>query len=245
MATIKKLDAKSLRNNEHFQFSTDFKALVMKHDPEKLKVKPLFEDYCKAYDDEDEAMLVVRKSAVSEDIVNADTRRDNDFRGFADAVKATTKHFNPQVVTAATKVKILLDTTGNVAPMANDQETSKIYNLIQELRSPAYSSEIALMKLEDWVSRLEESNQAFETLSRQRVEEVSQRTLLKVKETRIVVDEQYKSIIARIEAYLTIGEDILVYDAFIAELNTLIDNYRNLLAQRQGRAEAKKEKEKE
>lgn len=240
---VKKCDFSKLRNNEQFQFSTEFKALVTKHDPEKLKVKALFDDYCKAYDAEDEAMLVVRKSAVSEDIVNADIRRDNDFRGFADAVKAAQKHFNPQVVTAAKKVKILLDTIGNVAPMANDQETSKIYNLIQELRSPAYSSEVALMKLEDWVAQLEEANQAFEALTRQRVEEVSQRTLLKVKETRIAVDEQYRNIITRIEAYLNIGEEVSVYEAFIAELNALIDNYRNLLAQRQGRAEAKKEKE--
>lgn len=242
---IKKLDLKSLRNNEHFQFSTDFKALVSKYNPETLKVKPLFDNYCKAYADEDEAMLVVRKSAVSDDIVNADAQRDNDFRGFADAVKAAQKHFNPLVATAAKKIKTLLDTTGNVANMPNDQETSKIYNLIQELRSPTYSSEIALMRLDDWVAQLETSNQAFETLTRQRVEEISQRTLLKVKQTRTDVDEIYRSIITRIEAYLNIGEEVSAYSQFIPELNTLIDNYRNLLAQRQGRAEAKKDKDTE
>lgn len=66
-------------------------------------------------------------------------------------------------------------------------------------------------------------------------------TIIKTLDTKSLRNnEQYKAMIVRIESYINIGEGDL-YVQLIAELNRIIDKYRNLLAQRKGRANAKKE----
>jgi hypothetical protein len=53
---IEKLNIIHLRNDEHFQFHTEFRDLVAKEGPLALKIKPQFDDYLPLYDNVGEAL---------------------------------------------------------------------------------------------------------------------------------------------------------------------------------------------
>jgi len=66
-----------LRNDANFQFHTEFKELAEKLTPEALKIKPLFEAYLPLYEKVDLALKKIVKSAITEQIQDADKARDN------------------------------------------------------------------------------------------------------------------------------------------------------------------------
>ena len=112
---VEKIDLHSLRNDEHFQFNTEFRDMVKVADPEKLKVKPQFDAYLPLYAQEDEALKKIMKSAITADIEAADHVRDLTFRGISDAAKSALRHFKPETQAAARRLQVLFDTYGNVA----------------------------------------------------------------------------------------------------------------------------------
>ena len=85
---ITAIDNTKLRNEEHYQFQTDFKGLVEKNTPAALGIAVQFTAYLPLYDNEGEALNVIRRSAVTDDLSDADILRDSTFRGVTDAVKA-------------------------------------------------------------------------------------------------------------------------------------------------------------
>ena len=98
---INKIDFTRMRNDEHFQFHVEFRALVHKYDAAKLNIAAQFQTYLPLFDREDTALKKIMKSAVTAEIQAADKERDNVFRGMTDAQKAALKHFDPQVQAAA------------------------------------------------------------------------------------------------------------------------------------------------
>jgi hypothetical protein len=121
----------------------------------------------------------------------------------------------------------------NLARRPLNEQTSALYNLLQELNG-AYAADIHTLNITKWVEELEANNRTFDELVKTRYDEKAQRTDLVVREVRIDVDAAYRTIIERIEA-LVIVEGLENYEAFIRRLNVVITKYNNILAQRQGR----------
>jgi hypothetical protein len=230
-----------LRNDEHFQFHTEVKDLALDFDPDKLRIKPQFESYLIVYAREDECIKKILKSDVTEKRLEADRHRDTLFRGFVDAVKSGLHHFDPTVTDAANRLSILLKTYGNLARKPYNEETSAIYNLVQDLKGK-YAPDVTIVNLDKWVTELEVRNQAFEALMQVRFTEIDERIELKTKEERIQLDLIYHDITKHINA-LSLIENDPWFDDFIHKLNSRIEVYHTLLAQRKGRNAAKKEKE--
>jgi hypothetical protein len=69
---------------------------------------------------------------------------------------------------------------------------------------------------------------------------LEQRTELKAKEVRNEIDKVYQLIIKRINALMLIEKNP-VHETFIRQWNARIKVYNDLLAQRKGRSEAKKD----
>jgi len=142
-----------LRNDAHFQFHTEFRDLVTKQGAETLKIKPQFDAYIAIYGREDEALKKITKSALTEKIHEADIARDEIFLGMIDVNKGMCRHFTPEVQEAAKRLKILFDTYGNVANKPLNEETSAIYNLLQELEGK-YATDVTAAGLTTWAAEL-------------------------------------------------------------------------------------------
>jgi hypothetical protein len=220
---ISKIDTNHLRNDAHFQFHTEFRDLVTKHTPQTLKIEPQFKVYLPLYDRVDEALKKIVKSEFTAKIHEADKARDEIYTGLTEMNTTALKHFSPQVRETAERLKIVFDTYGNVANKPLNEETSAIYNLLQELQGK-YASDVTTVGIEQWVTELEVRNKAFEKLVKERFDETAARTDIVLKYARAQLDLIYRSTIERINA-LAIVEGYDDYEAFIKTINAIIAKY--------------------
>lgn len=234
-----------LRNAEHFQFMTEFKELVERFGVSVLKIAKLFTVFLQLFEKEDECQIVVQKSAYTEKIIKADQLRDGTFRGLCDAVNSALNHFDADKAEAARQLKIVLRAYGNLAQKSSDEETSGIYNLIQDLEDK-YAGEVDLVGIADWVAELKKNNEAYKKLVQERDAESAEKPDENMRRVRMEVDSSYRDMVSAVESLALLADDeaeITAYNGFIRELNAVITRYSDRLAQRDGIAEAKKKEE--
>jgi capsule polysaccharide export protein KpsE/RkpR len=97
--------------------------------------------------------------------------------------------------------------------------------------------------LNDWLTQLDTENQKFKALMSERYTEASQRLATRMKAARAETDKALRTIFGQIEA-LALVNGIAAYEAFIREVNAVLERYKNILAQEKGRRKAN-DKEKE
>jgi hypothetical protein len=229
---ITKIHTTNLRNDEHFQYILEFINLVYKFSAETLKIAPLFATLLSLFALEDKALKKIMKSVLTLDLQDLDKRRDRLFRGIADMNRVALNHFNEKVQEASKRLKILLDTYGNIARKPMNEATSAIFNLLQELNGK-YAADVTLVGLTEWVKELHACNSAFDKLMKTRYEETAMRTDLVLKDCRQDVDNAYHDIVEHINACVIIEGDAKYAD-FIRNLNVVIDKYMAILAHRRG-----------
>ena len=142
---------------------------------------------------------------------------------------------------AAARLQVVLDTYGNIAKKPYDEETAAITSLIAELRT-GYAADVSTLGINAWIDELDRNNIAFDALKKERYTQDAERTQLKMKETRVAVDQCYHEIVERINA-LIIVNGATAYASFVNELNARIDAYNQMLALRKGKKDAKDDKQ--
>lgn len=238
----KRLKTEELRNEEWFQFYTEFKDLTTRYGAQAIDIEALFATFSQLYADADEALEIIRKSATTEQLIEADNSRDAVFRGFVDAVKSAGNHFDPAKKEAAKRLQIILNQYGNIARKPYDQETASLYNFLQDVNAKA--DEIALLGLADWTTQLDAENKAFDALMKSRYDETASKTALRMKDVRVETDRCYRDILDRLDALMLInGEER--YAPYVKELDVRIERFANILAQRKGRSKKDNEPEEE
>lgn len=241
MVKFLKFTLARLLNVEHFQFLTEFRDLLHKFTLLTSKTNKLFVIFNDLYLKEDECLVVLQKSSYTEPLAEADRRRDNTFRGLVSMINATLRHFDTDTVEAAKRLKILLDTYGDLAAKSNDAETSGISNLIQDLEDK-YTNDIQTTKVSDWIAELKANNKAFEILIKNRDQESAAKPEAKMKEIRVKIDEAYRNLTQAIESLEMLSEDesdTVMYNDFITQFNVVVQRYKNRIAQREGMRAAK------
>jgi len=224
---INKINSNNLRNDAHFQFHTEFRDLVILRGAVTLKVKPQFDAYLPLYDRVDEALKKIVKSEFTAKIHEADKARDEIYMGMVETNTAALKHFNPQVREAAGKLKIVFDAYGDVAHKPLNEETSAIYNILQELQGK-YIPDVETVGIAYWVVELRNRNETFEKLVKERFDEAAGKTDIVLKEARAQLDKAYQIIVERINA-LAVVDGATAYETFIRTMNAVIAKYMAIL----------------
>jgi len=224
-----KLDLRGLRNDEHFQFHTEFRDAVNRYGAGNMKIDDQFAAYLPLYADEDEAYKKILKSALTAEIQSADAYRDRIFSGMCNVNRAALKHFRDDVQQAATRLKIVLDTYGNLAAKPLNEQTSGVYNLLQDLNARIADAEKT--GVAEWMTELQAANEAFSRLVKDRYDETAARSDIVMKDARAKLDAQYRIITARIEA-IALLEGADRYIEFIKYMNSVIAKYATILAKR-------------
>ena len=247
---INKTHLLALRNDEHFQLMKFVLDLGAEVGVDKLKVEKPFTALAKLHAQEDEALKKITKNALTAQIEEADTERDDIFRGLVNTVRAARTHFLADVREAAVRVVIVFDSYGNIAAKSYIEETSAVYNLCNDLTSPKYKKDTELLALSDWLDALKKANDKVETLLGKRADDDAAITSLVLKEVRTQEDAAYNALMAMVDAQAlvaTLGTDttvVAMYEAFIRRLNERISLLNDALAIRRGIAKAAKEKKK-
>jgi len=228
-----------MRNDEHFQFHVEFIELVNRSGADELKIGVQFAAYMPFFHRVDEALKKISKSAFTEEIQKADKRRDKAFRALVLKQRAVLNDFRHENQKAAQKLSILFNTYGNLSRKPLLEQTSGIYNLMQELRGD-YADALRTLGLQALADELEAANNHFSMLYRKRLDESAQKTKIVLNQERKKLDSAYKQLIERLNARSILEGEPTLYE-FIDLLNTLISKYKTLMAQRAGKAKAKRE----
>jgi len=220
-------------NEEHFQFQSDFKALVEQYTPETLNIDAAWAIYQPAYDKEEGTLDTIRKSTFTGDIAGADRNRDSLNSGFENTIKGALNHFDPAKKEAAEHIQVALDHYGNINRKSYDEETAAIYSLVDDLNGK-YADDVATLGLQEWVTALKAANDEFVALMQERYSEEAGKPQYNMKTARTEVDAAYRSITERIDALIIVnGEE--AYAGFVNDLNERIERYNNAVARREGR----------
>lgn len=240
--SLQRIPLSRCRNDEHFQFFTDFIKLVNSVGSQTLKVQPQIDVLIDYYNQEDVALKKPAKSLLTKKINEADKKRGELFRGLVESNRVALKHVNPKISAAAERMQVVFDTYGNITQKPVAEETSAVYNLLKDLTGN-YEADLELAGLNIWYEALFMQNGEVSKLVAERDAEISGRTDLVLRSVRRKVDEAYNVLTLCIEAFAVTeaGKEDEPYSAFIHQLNTLIDRYNLHLALRKGHVKAKGE----
>jgi hypothetical protein len=220
---ISKMHTNHLRNDAYFQFYMEFKDLVEKTGAASLKIEALFSTFIGLYKNVDNGLRKITKSVITEQIQEADKARDEIWSGLVEMNKAASKHFDPGVREAAALLKIVFNTYGNLAVKPLNEETSAIYNILQELEGK-YAEAAKTVGITPWIAELKTRNNKLSDLVKERFDESASKSDIIVKKARAELDRCYLSIAERINA-LVIVEGAAHYEAFIKTWNVIIAKY--------------------
>jgi hypothetical protein len=237
--SIKKIKLSSLRNDEHFPFHSTFCTLMEANGTVRIRFGAQFETYRLLFADEDAALKKISKSVITQELQEHDKERDALFRALVNGYKVgLTDSYDENRRKAAQRLKILFETYGNLAPKPLNEQTSAVYNLLQELTGD-YAGDVAALELHSWVNRLRDKNLLIESLYLQRFNETASRTGIALRKAREKVDEAYRGIVAGVDAMVTLGEGGDAFPNFVSNINVVIDKYNLILAQRAGKKKPK------
>jgi FtsZ-binding cell division protein ZapB len=220
---ISKIHTNHLRNDAYFQFHTEFKDLVEKTGAAALKIEALFQSYLPLFKNVDDGLKKINKSVITEQIQEADKARDEIWSGLIEMNKAAAKHFNADVREASALLKTVFDTYGNLAVKPLNEETSAIYNILQELEGK-YAAAAEKVGITQWIAELKIRNNKLSELVKERFDESASKSDIVVKDARTQLDQLYASIAERIDALLIV-EGAEVHEAFIKTWNVIITKY--------------------
>jgi len=117
----------------------------------------------------------------------------------------------------------VFDTYGNATKMSLIEETSTIYNLLQDLELK-YSAEVAAVGLEQWVAELGTRNEAYEALVRSRFAEAATKTDIVLRDARDQIDVSYTGMCDLLGAYMLVQGEA-AYEAFVRALNVMVAKF--------------------
>lgn len=230
---ISKANLGNYRNEEHFQFQTEFKGLVERYTPGALDIEESWAVYAPLFNNEEMVVNLIRKSARTSDIARADQRRDSAVRGIEYAVKAATFHFNPEKKEAAQKLEVLLDRFGAINRKSYEAQTAATMSILDDLNK-SYLSEVGALGLSEWLTELQASNEAFVVLMNERYTEIAGKPQFNMRTARKELDAAYRTITQRLEALMIVNGDE-AYKAFANQLNQRVQHYNTIIARRRGR----------
>jgi hypothetical protein len=234
-----------LRNNRHYRFGGEVEEILLSAGDEILRLKLPLNEWLQAYVKEGEAQRKYRKSALTEDIREADKKRDITFRGMASLIRAALNHYDAVKLAAAKRLQVVMDVYGNVSKRSMDEETSALGNLITELLEK-HAADVKAMALKEWITELARLNGVLAELVHRRDTESADRNGPALKTVRLEADEKYRILMQCIESLYFMAEseeEKERYAALIRRLNAMIERYNNIIAQQGGRKDDDDEEE--
>ena len=231
---ILRLAFSRLRNETHVECHTNVKTLIEQFNPETLKIETRYAVYKPLLDEEVAALDVILRSDITKEIDQFDHERDKYWYGLEAGIEMGLRHWDPEKRRSAEKLDAILKHYGNIARKTLDAETAAIEDLHTELLKQDNFVHVAALGLGDWLANLVQTSRNLEAAMMRRYQEISQRPDVHMKSLRTKVDRALYSIFDLLEGLIQVnGED--TNKAFIAELNAIMERYKDILAQEAGR----------
>lgn len=229
---ITSVNLSMLRNQEHFQVMSNVLGYLKAENLEELKLDSIassFEAKLKAYDD---VLVLERGNALSVKISQADVVRDNALKALVSVVRAYALFPDEAKSDAALKLQHVIGKYGSgIDRLPYLQESGVLANLLQDLEIKENADFLALLHLEDWVTKLKEASAHFDDLFTSRESDNSTKLSGKVKEARQTTQSEFERLVTLLNAYeIVYGAE--AYAALSAKINEAVDYARRQAARR-------------
>jgi hypothetical protein len=195
----------------------------MLYNPEVLKVKPLYEKYQAEHNTMNLGYRNVKRSILTPKIQDSNKSRSKILKAIRYIVKGNTHHYLQNTADAALKLDALINRDGDITTMPIYHQTGIINILVEEL-SNTYKPYAMLIHVDDLVSELKRENEEFDTLSKKVVQEHVEKNDVVIKVARRHLDDAYKSVIRRAEAFAEI-DGMEKYSEFFKAINIIVAKY--------------------
>lgn len=239
-----------LRNNEYFQFLTEFiqlvnGAIISRASAANISeaINSLLNLLKELMDKLDQALMYLSTSELTIPVADADENRDMTYRGFVLYVQAFTHSLDEEKREAARRIQVLIDNYGDFRKRPYNDQTAVMDNFFQDLQE-MHSDHIATIGAEGFLNEMKDANDTFKGLMDERHEERVTQMKEEVRQLRSQIDDVYRQTCSMIESGNLISGGTM-YTELIKRINERITYYKTTLATRQGVAEANKKKEEE
>ena len=226
MKEIGTISLERLNNGAHYLFILNVlsRAQGSTKITEKAQTSPLVTALDTALKQEDENLKISRKSLLTDDIAEADTKRDSLYSGYKRAVKSYLDFPDTDLADAAKILWQHIKDYGIDPQMQLDKETGLLTNFISDLQGK-YAEQVATLSLTPFIERLDMANAQVMTFTTQRTEERMGIENGALKASRTASDNAYRSLVKMVNA-LALVEGETDYTDFIDYVNTEIAHYK-------------------
>ena len=224
MKEIQSIALVNINNAAHFTFVSNMAERAEKDSTVSEKCAAQVKAFRAAVQAEDENLKISAKSLVTDKIADADRLRDQLYAGYK---KAVAGYVNFPVESLAEAAKVLnqhikdykIDVKAQL-----DKETGLLVNFIQDLEDK-FAEQVKTLSLGAFVEKLKAANEEVRSLTGQRTDERSAKTVGALKAARTTSDEAYKMLAMHVNAHALIeGEE--AYAEFIDYANTEIEHFK-------------------
>ena len=230
---ISTLKLRELRNEEHYQFMSEFVELTEKTGTNNLGITQTYVELPAFFNKELDALNKVQKSPMTSNLADIDMQRDSVYRGMVDMVKSTTHHYDSAKKVAAERLMLIFNVHGNISRKNYNEETASITKLIDTIKNE-YATDAVTVGINDWINQLHLLNTNFMKLMEDRYNEQAKQSHESMKEIRMEIDDIYYKSIEMLNA-LVLVNGTGRYKAYIEALNERIERYNQILKLRKGR----------
>ncbi|MGP1481570.1 MAG: DUF6261 family protein [Hoylesella enoeca] len=224
MKEIKNINLHNFGNAAHILFVRTAVGRAEACEALKTKATEELKALKKALEKEDELFVQSQKDLTTDDMKEADKRRDVLYRALKKAVEAAVDFPVKASSDAGIRLRQLLKDHEIDPKMQLDKETSLLMNLTADLKGK-FADDVALLGLTPLVVELAQSNDLFYKLAEARIDNQALVVLGQMKVLRAASDEAYRVLVRKVNA-LAVIEGEAAYADFIDKMNAEIKHYK-------------------
>lgn len=226
VAQVGTIDLHSLTNDAHFIYMKDVEKVIEEDEGAKTvaRIQTAVKALKEAVKEEDERLILSKKSQYTEQIAAKDRERDSIFRGYRTAVKGMLRMPVAKMAEAAADLWQHLKDYNIDPDMQLERETSRMMNLVADL-DYKLAPQVQLLGLKPYVDALRAANDTVEELLATRTDDRSQQIAGALRKARLVTDAAYLDTVRLINAMAVVGTEKSL-TPLINYLNANIKRYK-------------------
>ena len=177
-----------------------------------------------AFSREEATLRVVRKSRLTEEIVQGDAMRDSSYSGYKKAVKGLLSLPEGEMLAAARRLWEHIRSCRIVTTDQRDKQTGMMTSFIDDLEGK-YAADVAALGLSPLVEVMKTANEKVRVLTSERDTENSVKIVGATKAARLATNEAYRTLIDKVNAIALLEGDE-DYADLIDAMNAQITRYK-------------------
>ena len=190
-----------------------------------------------AVDEFDDVLEKAKSLPSTKEATKKDEERDKAWAVMRAYVRVSKGHPNAEIADFALKAEEVFLRYGDMMPLAHQEETARIHNLIQDLKV-LDTTKMNQAGFTPFLTDLEQKATAYITISDTQSSEHGRRMVGVIKQKRTEADAAYRQLVETVNALIIVNGET-AYKEFALDLNGRIDQNKAMLANRRTVAKKK------